>query len=100
MPKFSIKLNELRGDMNPPPTDTRFRPDIVSLENGDLERASGEKHRLEEKQRATKKLRDAKGEIWTPMWFDLKPNPISKKEEWQFNSKYLEQNFQNCPDIY
>ncbi|KAI6653376.1 Oxysterol-binding protein-related protein 2-like isoform X1 [Oopsacas minuta] len=100
MPQFSIALNELRENMNLPPTDARFRPDISFLENGDLERASAEKHRLEEKQRAARRLREARGETWTPLWFDLVPNPATKKEEWLFNYKYLEQNFHKCPDIY
>ena len=100
MPQFSMALNELREDMNPAPTDTRFRPDIVCLENGDLERASLEKHRLEEKQRAARRTREANGSTWKPLWFDLKTNPISNRDEWCFNFKYLEKNFENCPDIY
>ena len=100
MPQFSISLNELREEMNPAPTDTRFRPDLVCLENGDLERASLEKHRLEEKQRAARRTREANGDTWTPLWFDLKTDHISNRDEWRFNFKYLEQNFENCPDIY
>jgi len=39
-----------------PPTDSRFRPDQRALENGNYEVASNEKHRLEEKQRAVRRL--------------------------------------------
>lgn len=38
------------------PTDARLRPDILCLENGDLDGASKEKTRLEEKQRDSRKL--------------------------------------------
>ena len=100
MPKASIALNEKTPDMNLPPTDTRLRPDIIALENGDLDLASAEKHRLEEKQRAARRLREANGDTWVPMWFELKPNSILNKDEWEFNHKYLEQKFENCPDIY
>ena len=39
-----------------PPTDARFRPDHRALENGDYDLAASEKHRLEEKQRAARKV--------------------------------------------
>jgi hypothetical protein len=32
-----------------PPTDSRLRPDQRALENGEFDKASAEKHRLEEK---------------------------------------------------
>ena len=38
-----------------PPTDSRFRTDQRALENGDIDLATQEKHRLEEKQRARRK---------------------------------------------
>lgn len=38
------------------PTDSRYRPDQRALENGDLKLAISEKFRLEEKQRATRKV--------------------------------------------
>ena len=100
MPKQSIALNEKTPDMILPPTDTRLRPDIVALENGDLELASAEKHRLEEKQRAARRLREANGDPWIPMWFELKSNSIFNRDEWEFTGQYLEQKFENCPDIY
>ncbi|OQR70774.1 oxysterol-binding protein-related protein 1-like [Tropilaelaps mercedesae] len=50
-------------------TDSRFRPDIRLLEEGDLNGASAEKHRLEEKQRETRKARGKNAE-WKPLWFE------------------------------
>lgn len=39
------------------PTDSRFRPDIRLMEEGQIERAAQEKTRLEEKQRDARKVR-------------------------------------------
>jgi hypothetical protein len=39
------------------PTDSRFRPDIRLMEEGQIERAAQEKTRLEEKQRDARKAR-------------------------------------------
>lgn len=45
----------------------RHRPDIRKLETGDLDGASSEKTRLEEKQRDAKKARKhKKGQEWVP----------------------------------
>lgn len=50
---FAIQLNEIsdteRGWIAP--TDSRYRPDIRALEEGDVDTAESEKKRLEEKQR-------------------------------------------------
>uniref|UniRef100_K3WHK9 Oxysterol-binding protein n=1 Tax=Globisporangium ultimum (strain ATCC 200006 / CBS 805.95 / DAOM BR144) TaxID=431595 RepID=K3WHK9_GLOUD len=45
---------------NPLPSDSRFREDVIALKNGDLALAQSEKLRLEELQRADKKLREEK----------------------------------------
>lgn len=51
--EFTLQLNNINDVLRKklPPTDTRFRPDQRSLENGDLQEANDEKRRLEEKQR-------------------------------------------------
>jgi hypothetical protein len=54
-----------------PPTDSRFRSDRLYLEKDNLDMAGSEKHRLEEKQRADKKEREAKGETWEPKYFKV-----------------------------
>ena len=100
MPRFERAMNELHESMNLPPTDSRLRPDMRFLEEGDLDRASAEKHRLEEKQRAMRKFRESTGQAWVPLWFDMKQDPITNEVYWQFNYKYFEQNFENCPDIF
>lgn len=44
------------------PTDSRFRPDIRLMEEGQIERAAQEKTRLEEKQRESRKARRSRKE--------------------------------------
>ena len=52
-----------------PRTDSRLRPDQRALEYQDIELASKEKHRLEEKQRARKKDDDKHKRIYKPLYF-------------------------------
>lgn len=67
---FTMSLNELEANMKPPttlcPTDSRLRPDIRKLEEGDIDGAIAEKNRLEEKQRDARRARKAKkgGDDW------------------------------------
>ncbi|TSR16026.1 Oxysterol-binding protein-related protein 1 [Bagarius yarrelli] len=63
---FAMQLNELEEDMkeNLPVTDCRFRPDIRALENGDIDLASAEKKRVEEKQRVARKNRSKSNDEW------------------------------------
>lgn len=59
-----MSLNEVEAHMKPPktlcPTDSRLRPDIRKLEEGDIDGAIVEKTRLEEKQRDSRKARKGK----------------------------------------
>lgn len=48
------------------PTDSRYRPDIRKMEEGNIDLASEEKTRLEEKQRATRQLMEKRREDWQP----------------------------------
>lgn len=56
--KISLNLNNLTPDLllKLPPTDARFRTDQRAYEYGDLDLAASEKHRLEENQRARRKI--------------------------------------------
>lgn len=49
-----------------PPTDSRFRPDIRKMEEGDINLAGQEKDRLEEKQRAARRTMEKRREEWQP----------------------------------
>jgi hypothetical protein len=48
------------------PTDSRFRPDIREMEEGDIDLAGQEKNRLEEKQRETRRTMEKRREEWQP----------------------------------
>ncbi|XP_023244379.1 oxysterol-binding protein-related protein 2-like [Centruroides sculpturatus] len=98
-----MALNELHDSMKSflPPTDSRLRPDIQLLENGNVDEAAYEKHRLEEKQREARKLRKKNNEIWKPRWFKKGPNPhIPNKDCWLFDKHYWDRNYSSCPDIF
>jgi len=57
---FGLNLNHFPESLKDrlPPTDTRNRPDQLALELGDFDLAASEKFRLEEKQRAARKIRE------------------------------------------
>ena len=76
--KFAISLNELplEGIRNLPPTDSRFRPDMRALENGDSEEASRAKVRVEDRNRALLAARRKKGEAYAPAWFKKRTRSI------------------------
>ncbi|XP_055951175.1 oxysterol-binding protein-related protein 2-like isoform X1 [Argiope bruennichi] len=98
---FAMALNELQDWMKTlPKTDSRLRPDIRMLEQGDTEGAATEKNRLEEKQRDARKQRKKKKETWKPMWFYQSKVPHIKNEIWLFNHKYWTRDFSESPDIF
>lgn len=75
-------------------SDSRLRPDRYALEKGDLSKSGSEKNRLEEKQRAEKRNREAQGHQFTPRWFDItseiSPTPWGDLEVCRYNGKYSE----------
>ncbi|KAJ4835974.1 Oxysterol-binding protein- protein 3A [Turnera subulata] len=75
-------------------SDSRLRPDRSALEHGDLNKAGHEKSSLEERQRAEKRNREAKGQEFVPKWFDrteeIHPTPWGDLEVYQFNGKYTQ----------
>ncbi|XP_024921315.1 oxysterol-binding protein-related protein 1 [Cynoglossus semilaevis] len=106
---FAMQLNELHKDMEGvvPQTDSRMRPDIRAMENGDIDLASQEKKRLEEKQRAARKNRSKCDEEWKtrnpplgPRWFKQGPNPHTRSQDWIFSGGYWDRNYSQLPDIY
>ncbi|KAI9719054.1 MAG: hypothetical protein M1812_003684 [Candelaria pacifica] len=68
---FAASLNEITTleENHIPITDSRLRPDQRAAENGDLDQAEALKVKLEEGQRARKKVLDAEGKEWQPRWF-------------------------------
>jgi hypothetical protein len=105
--EYSYFFSEFAMQLNLPPeffpnlprTDSRFRPDQRALENADLELAANEKHRVEEKQRTVRKIREEKGEEWKPMWFY-----VNDEGDWVYKGGYWQAkqygNFESIPDIF
>ncbi|KAG6475894.1 hypothetical protein ZIOFF_065124 [Zingiber officinale] len=75
-------------------SDSRLRSDRYALEKGDLSKAGAEKSSLEERQRAEKRIREAKGHQFTPRWFnitsEISPTPWGDIEVYEYNGKYSE----------
>ncbi|EPY78186.1 hypothetical protein CB1_001112010 [Camelus ferus] len=99
---FAMVLNEVDKEMESviPKTDCRLRPDIRAMENGEIDQASEEKKRLEEKQRAARKNRSKSEEDWKTRWFHQGPNPYSGAQDWIYSGSYWDRNYFNLPDIY
>ncbi|KAF2193798.1 hypothetical protein K469DRAFT_728875 [Zopfia rhizophila CBS 207.26] len=68
---FAASLNQITDIERDrlPPTDSRLRPDQRATEDGELDRAEALKARLEERQRARRRVMEAHGEQWVPRWF-------------------------------
>lgn len=79
---FSTSLNELTPMLQDklPKTDSRFRPDVRALENGDLTTAEDEKVRVEELQRERRRA----GRERQPQWFK------QVGDEWEYLGGYWE----------
>lgn len=116
MTPFAVSLNQLRTCHlhSLPKTDSRFRPDVRALENGEVHLATSEKLRLEEKQHQARKARKENGQKYIPMWFTLRRAQNEKDHVrlvdsdapsvWQFREEYWTQkanrNWTGCPEIY
>ncbi|KAF2864940.1 oxysterol binding protein 1 [Massariosphaeria phaeospora] len=87
---FVVTLNAIPDTLRPfvAPTDTRLRPDQRAMEDGAYDLAATEKNRVEEKQRATRRIREAKGEEFTSKWFSKSRCEITGEEFWEFNHEY------------
>ncbi|KAG8219979.1 Oxysterol-binding protein-domain-containing protein [Butyriboletus roseoflavus] len=79
---FGITLNEITSDLKGklPPTDSRFRPDVRALEEGNVDEAEAQKTRLEESQRERRR----RGADRTPRWFK------QIGEDWKYEGGYWE----------
>ncbi|XP_071569289.1 oxysterol-binding protein-related protein 2 isoform X1 [Temnothorax longispinosus] len=100
---FAMSLNELEPDMGETlcPTDSRLRPDIRKLENGDQDGSASDKARLEEKQRNSRKARkQKKGNEYVPRWFQSGTNPYTGQEDWIYLGGYWDRNYTDVEDIF
>ncbi len=87
---FVLSFNHVDDKLRPwlAPTDSRLRPDQRAMEEGEYDFAATEKNRLEEAQRARRKLRENHGEEFVPAWFAKTRCEITGEEYWKFNEKY------------
>ena len=103
---FSMQLNNTSPELEEllPATDSRLRPDLRALENGEVKLAATEKHRLEEKQRKQRKEREKKGEEFVPAYFIEIEDELTGETSYQFTKKYWhdrEKQEWSCPrDIF
>lgn len=88
--KFAVTLNGIDDNLRKwlAPTDTRLRPDQRLMEDGHYDEAAKEKNRVEEKQRAARKLREQSGERYMPNWFERAKHPITGDAYWKDNGQY------------
>jgi hypothetical protein len=89
---FAVTLNEITPDLEGklPPTDSRYRPDVRALEEGDLDTAEEEKKRVEEAQRE----RRGRGQDAQPRWFEE-----IGEDNWQYAGGYWEQREKGWDDM-
>ncbi|KAG1715647.1 hypothetical protein ID866_1529 [Astraeus odoratus] len=88
---FAITLNEITVDLEGklPPTDSRFRPDVRALEEGNVDLAEEQKTRLEELQRDRRR----RGVDRLPRWFK------QVGEDWVYVGGYWEERTRGWRDI-
>ncbi|CAD6575721.1 MAG: hypothetical protein ASARMPREDX12_007456 [Alectoria sarmentosa] len=87
---FVVTFQNLPSNLRPylPPTDTRLRPDQRAMEDGEYDLAATEKNRVEEKQRAKRREREARGEEFVPKWFSKRRCEVTGEEYWVTNGRY------------
>lgn len=112
MTLLAIQLNEPEEGLAP--TDSRLRPDQRFMEEANWDEANRVKVALEDKQRATRRVREEEAEKaasegrpyvpYEPLWFKKTTDPITgnpvhiyTQEYWQCKDR---QDWSRCPDIY
>ncbi|XP_050689095.1 oxysterol-binding protein 1-like [Eriocheir sinensis] len=112
-------FTELACQLNEPeemvcPTDSRNRPDQRLMEEGRWDEANAEKLRLEEKQRATRRSREAEAEqaaaegreypAYSPQWFCKETDDVTGALIFRYTHEYWDckerQDWSRCPDIF
>ncbi|XP_072244030.1 oxysterol-binding protein 2 isoform X2 [Leuresthes tenuis] len=109
---LALTLNESEEGVGP--TDSRLRPDQRLMEEGRWDEANSEKQRLEEKQRAVRRRREAEAsealddgrefEGYQPLWFHQRRDSITGETNFVYKGGYWEskerQDWSVCPDIF
>ncbi|XP_068460737.1 oxysterol-binding protein 2 isoform X1 [Clinocottus analis] len=101
-------------------TDSRLRPDQMLMEEGRWDEANSEKQRLEEKQRAVRRRREAEAsdaldeecdydsgkeyEGYQPLWFHQRRDSVTGETNFVYKGGYWEakerQDWSMCPNIF
>ncbi|PTB40875.1 uncharacterized protein TrAFT101_006028 [Trichoderma asperellum] len=88
MTAFAASLNEIteieKGKL--PPTDCRLRPDQRLAEQGNLDEAELWKVKLEEAQRARRRVTEERGEVHKPRWFVKADESPEGEEVWRIKT--------------
>ncbi|KAI3326925.1 oxysterol-binding protein [Xylariaceae sp. AK1471] len=87
---FVLTFNHLDDNLEKyiAPTDSRYRPDQRAMEDGEYDLAASEKNRLEEAQRARRKVRQQHGEEFMPAWFAKARCDVTGEEYWKYKGQY------------
>nr|XP_005908591.2 PREDICTED: oxysterol-binding protein 2 isoform X1 [Bos mutus] len=112
--ELALTLNE--NEEGVAPTDSRLRPDQRLMEKGHWDEANTEKQRLEEKQRANRRRRleacsrgcgvdeEKEAEVYVPLWFEKKLDPLTGEMACVYKGGYWEakerQDWHMCPNIF
>lgn len=97
--KFTMQLNEINDELanRLPKTDSRLRQDMRELENGNIDKASSEKHRLEETQRDRRRT-GTNAEI---LWFTKQSHSqVDDEETWSFNHAYWNNDYSSSLNLF
>ncbi|XP_029018098.1 oxysterol-binding protein 2 isoform X1 [Betta splendens] len=115
---LALTLNEPEDEVGL--TDSRLRPDQRLMEEGRWDEANSEKQRLEEKQRAVRRRREAEAsdaldeecdydsgreyEGYQPLWFHQRRDSVTGETNFVYKGGYWEakerQDWSMCPDIF
>ncbi|XP_036383972.1 oxysterol-binding protein 2 isoform X1 [Megalops cyprinoides] len=109
---LALTLNEPEEGVGP--TDSRLRPDQRLMEAGRWDEANVEKQRLEEKQRAVRRRREAEAsdaldegreyEGYQPVWFQKRTDSLTGETSFVYKGGYWEakerQDWSLCPEIF
>lgn len=104
--KFALQLNYLNKELihQIAPTDSRWRPDQRAYENGMVDLAAKEKLRLEEKQRARRRLYQTTGKVHKARWFREVNDPLTGEISYEYTGGYWEarenNSYTDVLDIY
>lgn len=105
---YTLKMNDLSSvpDYGFLASDSRIRPDRVALEKGDSS-ATQMKHQLEEQQRAERRMRKEKEDVWKPRWFKKAEHADLHELEkavgtdvWEYNGDYDTKRPEGTPSAF